>query len=368
MVSNLHGSETLRWRPARQNLLIYDHISGCSPIDRAWSADGVGASIDIALREYIHVENPLASRSPFRLAADRLTGEAHVLFDRDFADYVVLKRSGVRRPYIKKFEVRLRDGDGLASLDTIGYDPNFVPLEISNVAGPPCSLVGSVADEGDISYLPDDAPSNGLCTEFEEEDWLVKALTVVMEGDNATDLELMQALHTVHNKNGTGGCDNDDSDDEPVVDRGPDPTCNQKVPKLRLPCDTDSLEYRRHAALMLPHSMPTAALCKFLQVEVTNQWKILDLSPQAGGKPMGIIRPIEGRVLQMSCNKHAAVIDPETCKKRCCKLVLRCERFFECEAALIKWLVVGLHSGSTTIHYDAAGYLLREFNRSMHAG
>ena len=76
------------------------------------------------------------------------------------------------------------------------------------------------------------------------------------------------------------------------------------------------------------HSMPPAVLCKFLQVEVTNQWKILDLSPQAGGKPMGIIRAIEGRVLQMSCNKHAAVIDLETCKKRCCKLVFRSERFF----------------------------------------
>jgi len=163
--------------------MIYDHRSGCSPVDRALSADGVGASIDIALREYIHVGNPLASRSRFRLAADRLTGEAHVLFDRNLTDYVVLKCSGVRRPYIKKFEVRLRGGDGLASLDTIGYDPNFVPLEISNVAGPPCSLVGGVAaDDGDISYLPDDAPSNGPCTEFEEEDCLVKALTVVMEG------------------------------------------------------------------------------------------------------------------------------------------------------------------------------------------
>ena len=65
--------------------------------------------------------------------------------------------------------------------------PNFVPLEISNVAGPPCSLVGSVAaDEGDISYLPDDAPSNGPCTEFGEEDWLVKALTVVMERGQRT--------------------------------------------------------------------------------------------------------------------------------------------------------------------------------------
>ena len=186
LVSIVHGSETLRWRPRKAE---FNDL----PVDRAWSADGVGASIDIALREYIHVENPLASRSPFRLAADRLTGEAHVLFDRDFADYVVLKCSGVRRPYIKKFKVRLGDGDVLAPLDTLGYDPNFVPLEISNVAGPPCSLVGSVADECDISYLPDYVPSNGPRTEPEEEDWLVQALTVSMETDNATDLELLQS-------------------------------------------------------------------------------------------------------------------------------------------------------------------------------
>ena len=71
------------------------------------------------------------------------------------------------------------------------------------MSGPPCSLVGSVADEGDISYLPDDAPSNGPCTESEEEDWLVKTLTVIIEADNATDLEVLQSLHNIQNNYGT---------------------------------------------------------------------------------------------------------------------------------------------------------------------
>ena len=120
-----------------------------------------------------------------------------------------------------------------------------------------------------------------------------------------------------------------------------------------------TLEYRRRNALRLELT-DSAALGEMLECNVDDRWVITCLLQR---KRVGIIRNIDGRILQVQCDNPDHV-DRRAVRKERCRLILKSDaRWHACEAACVKWVMCGLSFGTRELHMASAEPVLREFNR-----
>jgi hypothetical protein len=254
--------------------------------------------------------------------------------------------------------------DDLASIEAVGWDiafpvSTFDPFEAED--GPLVEAEDVASDgEVDVEYgLPVDS-SGGDGAAEEPSDWLAAELCAVMGAEfwgNLQD-ETSSAVQDID-----GDVDLDDSDDDDIVateaPRG-ESVVEARIPagKRTPPVATDSLEYRRAAAMRV-QELDLSAVCVLLEVTVNQQWRILD---RTDGSTLGVIRLVGMHAMQAQCNHtmHRGGARP-------CRLILKCSLAKDVavvEIELVKWIVCGLLARDYEEHASIGKPSLWRFSRA----
>eukprot|EP00927_Polykrikos_kofoidii_P039913 TRINITY_DN34200_c0_g1_i1.p1 TRINITY_DN34200_c0_g1~~TRINITY_DN34200_c0_g1_i1.p1 ORF type:complete len:1418 (-),score=244.61 TRINITY_DN34200_c0_g1_i1:170-3916(-) len=278
-----------------------------STTSAAWQ-NGQGFRLVLKQDEFVEVDHVVAKTSPFKHAT---VGAVSSSSELDMANDFVRQQTFTTSMSCNKFRWVLDElCPTLSGIRTVGLDKEFPPCELkphSPVLVAVNALVDLLDDEY-VDYMRDvHGETNDIPCDDAKEDLLSHELVAMM---SAADRDEIQ----------------------------------NTISELQS-------DYRRAIASSIGR-IDKVALCRLLQIELTPQWKIMDLSGSAA-TCIGQIRAIRGELMQMTC----------CIPRHRCKLILKCDKhFFSCELDMVKWLCEGFACTPET-HYAKSEPLREMYNR-----